>query len=41
MFYAKDGCIMWREPLWVQGTLTTLVRMFEKLVIYKNLGKTK
>ena len=30
-----------RNPIWVQGTLETLVRMFERSIQYINLGKTK
>ena len=40
-FYAKDGRIAGRNPIWVQGTLTTLIQIFERVDLYKNLGNTK
>ena len=41
MFYAKDGPIAGRNPIWVQGMLLTLVWMFERFGLYKNLGNNK
>ena len=41
MFYANNGCIAGRNPIWVQGTLMTLVQMFERVGIDTNMGKTK
>ena len=41
VFYADNGGIMGRNPIWVQGTLTALVRMFGRDVLYTNLEKTK
>ena len=41
MFYADNGRIAGRNPIWVQETLKTLVRMFERVGLYKNLRKTK
>ena len=38
---SNDGLIMGRNPIWVQGTLTTPMNMFEQLRMYTNLGKTK
>ena len=32
---------MGRKYVWVQGTLTTLMRVFERLRLYTNLGKAK
>ena len=40
VFYSDHVRISGRNPIWVQGTLTTLVRMFEWLWLYTNLGKT-
>ena len=37
-----DGsCIAIRNPIWVQKTLTALIRMFKSLGMQTNLGKTK
>ena len=41
VFCADNGRIVGRNPIWVQGALTTLVWTFEKVVIYMNLGNTK
>ena len=41
VFYANDGLISGRNPIWVQGALTTLVWTFEGMGLYTNLGKTK
>ena len=30
---------MGRNPIWLQGLLTTLMRMFEWIGLYTNLGK--
>ena len=40
-FYADDGCIAGRYPIWVQTALTTIVGMFKRVVLWKNLSKTK
>ena len=39
--YSNDGLIMGRNPMWVQGTLTTTIWMFYRSILYTNLGKTK
>ena len=39
--YDEDGLIMGRNPMWVQGTLTTTIWMFYRSILYTNLGKTK
>ena len=41
MFYEKYVRIVGGNPIWVQSTLTTLVRMFEQVGLYNNLVKTK
>ena len=41
VFYIDNGRIVGRNPISVQGTLTTLVWMSERVGIYMNLGKTK
>ena len=38
---SNDGLIMGRDPIWLQGTLTTPMNMFEQLIMYTNLGMTK
>ena len=37
--YVDDDHVAGRNPIWMQGILTTLVQMFECLVLYTNLGK--
>ena len=39
VFYKNNGRIAGRLPIWVQETLTTLVRMFERVGLHMNLGK--
>ena len=41
VLYADDGLKSGRNPIRVQGITTTLVRIFEWLGFYTNLGKTK
>ena len=41
VFYDDDGRITGRNPICVQGLSTTCMRMFEWVVLYTNLGKTK
>ena len=41
VFYAKDVPIAGRNPIWIQGTLLTLMWMFERFVLYTNLGNNK
>ena len=38
VFYVDNGCIVGINPIRVHGTLTMLVRMFERVGLYKNLG---
>ena len=40
-FYADDGRIAGRDPIWVQAALTTMVRIFKRVVLQTNLDKTK
>ena len=40
-FYADDGRIAGRDPIWVQAELTTMVRIFERVGLQTNLDKTK
>ena len=40
-FYADDGRIAGRDPIWVQTALTTMVRMFERVSLQTKLNKTK
>ena len=41
VFYAEDERIAGHNPIWVQKTLTAMVRMFDRVGLQKNLGKTK
>ena len=41
MFYSDGGRIVGGNPVWVQRTLTTIVRVSEQVGMYTNLGKTK
>ena len=41
IFYADYGRFIGRNPIWVQGTLPTLVRMFGWVGLCTKLGKTK
>ena len=41
MFYADNGRIPGRNPIWVQMMLTTVVRMFERVGLQNKLGSTK
>ena len=40
-FYADGGRIEGRYPIWVQTELTTMVRIFKRVILRKNLSKTK
>ena len=40
-FYADDGWVSGQNPIWVQTALTTMVRIFERVVLQTNLKKTK
>ena len=39
-FYSDDGRIAGWDPIWVQAVLTTMVRMFDRVGLQKNLNKT-
>ena len=41
VLYADDGCKVGRNPIWVQKNLTSVVRIFDRLILQTNLGKTK
>ena len=41
VLYVDDGHIVGRNPIWIQTTLTTVVRIFEIVGLQKNLCKTK
>ena len=41
VFYADDDEIVGRNPIWVQMIMTDMVRMFERVELQTNLGKTK
>ena len=39
--YEENVRIAGRNPIWVQTILTVVVRMFERVGLQTNLGKTK
>ena len=39
--YSDDGQIAGSNPIWLQTTLTSMVRIFEKVGFQKNLSKIK
>ena len=39
-FYADYRRITGRDPIWLQAALKTIVRMFERVGLQKNLNKT-
>ena len=41
MFYANNGCITGKKPIWLQDILMKLMWMFERFVLYMNLVNTK
>ena len=41
VLYDEDSLIMGRNPILVQGILTTPIWVFDWLRLYTNLGKTK
>ena len=41
VFYLDDGRIAGHKPIWVQTTLTSVVRMFKRVGMQTNLGNTK
>ena len=40
LFYAYDGMVALSDPRWLQWEFDTLVRMFERVVLQTNAGKT-
>ena len=40
-FYADDGRIAGQNTIWVQTAMTSMVRMFYRVSLQKNLRKTK
>ena len=41
VLYEDDGRISGRNPLWVKTTLKAMVRVFERVGLQTNMGKTK
>ena len=39
--YAYDGRIVGQDPIWMQTSLTTMVRIFDRVGLQKKLDKTK
>ena len=40
LFYADDGMVASYEPRWLQGAFNTLVSLFDRVGLRKNVGKT-
>ena len=40
-FYADDGSIAGHNPIWVQTVLATMLRMFDRVGVQKNLRNAK
>ena len=41
VLYADDAHIAGRKPIWIQTTLTAMVRMFDRVGLQTNLGNNK
>ena len=41
VFYADDGGIAGRNPIWVQKNLTVVLMMFERVGLQTNIGNNK
>ena len=39
-FYADDGMVASSDPCWLQGAFNTLVGLFDRAGLRKNVGKT-
>ena len=40
LFYADDGMVVLSDPAWLQGAFTALVGLFDRVGLWKNVGKT-
>ena len=40
LFYADDDMVMSSNPIWLQGAFNTLVRLFDRVGLKTNVGKT-
>ena len=40
LIYADDGMVASSEPRWLQGEFSTLVILFDRVVLRNNVGKT-
>ena len=40
IFYANDGLVSSTEPEWLQGVFYTLSGMFDRVVLWTDIGKT-
>ena len=40
LFYADDGMVASSDPRWLQGAFNTLVSLFDRVCLRKNVGKT-
>ena len=40
LFYADDGMVTLLDPRWLQGAFSTLVGLFDRVVLHTYSGKT-
>ena len=40
LLYADDGMVVSLDPRWLQGDFSTLVRLFGRMILKTNVGKT-
>ena len=40
LFYANNGMVTLSDPAWLQGAFTALVGLFDRVGLWKNVGKT-
>ena len=40
LFYADDGMVSSSDPRWLQGAFNTLVSLFDRVGLHKNVGNT-
>ena len=40
LFYAEDGLVASTNPVWLQGTFDTLMRLFDRVGFSTNVGNT-
>ena len=40
LFYADNGMVVSSNPAWLQGAFTSMLGLFDRVVLWKNVGKT-